>query len=162
MQRFKYPIIFFLLLTSVILVGIYAPAIIGVAAVLGLLSMDSNKSESDHIPQPSEPISPELQTINHSLQPMFMSAQAKTNYLQSIEWQELRTQALARANNQCECCHSTERLEAHHTSYLHLGEADSNELNDLAILCRNCHQALHNKLGYDRTTNSPISILKDQ
>ena len=91
---------------------------------------------------------------------MFISAEAKAEYLQSATWYNLRALTLSRAGNKCEHCGSTNSLQCHHTSYEWLSEGGENELADLAILCSFCHNRIHEIAGYDRTTKYPISLLK--
>lgn len=88
----------------------------------------------------------------------FMSAEEKATYLQSIAWDNLRKLTFFLANYKCQHCGSTDNLECHHTTYERLG---NEKYGDLKCLCRKCHQAVHDKLGYDRTTHYPISILKE-
>lgn len=89
---------------------------------------------------------------------MFISANAKSEYLQSKEWKELKTMKLLLADNKCESCGSTHNLELHHIDYTNLTQEN---FEDVAIVCRDCHQAIHNKLGLDRKTLYPISQYKE-
>lgn len=92
---------------------------------------------------------------------MFISAEAKLFYLQSIEWQNLKKQRLTIAQHKCEYCGSVYQLQCHHITYERL---TMEHIDDLIILCggsNGCHQRIHNLLGYDRTTEYPISVLKD-
>ena len=79
----------------------------------------------------------------------FISREEKLIYLQSAKWGELRSACFARDNHKCLKCGSTSYLNCHHISYTNLG---NEKLSELATLCESCHTALHNKLGYDRTT----------
>ena len=102
----------------------------------------------------------DLQLVaNQSL--LFISAEAKLNYLQSPEWYKIRNERMQLAHFKCECCGSTESLQCHHITYERLTQE---HIDDLAILCggsNGCHQRIHDLLGYDRTTEYPISALKD-
>lgn len=61
-------------------------------------------------------------------------------YLHTRHWHNIRKQVFERDNYTCTRCGSREFLEAHHLSYLNLG----NELlTDLTTLCRNCHREIH-------------------
>ena len=93
---------------------------------------------------------------------MFISAATKREYLESTKWQQLRNTRLRIAHHKCESCGSTHQLQCHHITYQRL---TNEHIDDLAILCggsNGCHQRIHNLLGYDRTIEYPISILKDQ
>ncbi len=79
----------------------------------------------------------------------FMSAKEKQTYLQSTEWRTLRNQVFTRDNHTCQSCGSQSSLNCHHIMYDRLG---AEELEDLITLCKNCHTALHIRLGYDRGT----------
>jgi 5-methylcytosine-specific restriction endonuclease McrA len=85
---------------------------------------------------------------------MFMSREEKLKYMQSNQWRTKVRQLKWR--KVCEVCGSDEKLEAHHNTYARLGNEN---LEDLNLLCRNCHQEIHNILGYDRRTKYNISIL---
>lgn len=63
-----------------------------------------------------------------------------SEYLKGDHWQQRREQALKRAENHCQVCGATERLEVHHNTYERLGhERDA----DLVVLCRTCHRMFH-------------------
>lgn len=92
---------------------------------------------------------------------MFISAEAKLAYLQSAEWHNLKNQRLKIAQYKCECCGSTTQLQCHHITYERL---TAEHIDDLVILCggsNGCHQRIHNLLGYDRTTEYPLSTIKE-
>ena len=99
--------------------------------------------------------------FSSSPQYMFISAEAKAEYLQTTTWTNLRNQALIIANHKCQACGSTHSLHCHHTSYEWLSEGGEKELSTLVILCATCHQKVHDLAGYDRTTKYPITLLKD-
>ena len=103
--------------------------------------------------------------IDLNLQPlsnlMFISAEAKLAYLKSPEWYILKNQRLKIAQDKCEVCGSKRQLKCHHITYERLTRE---RIDDLVILCggsNGCHQKIHDILGYSRTTEYPISILKD-
>lgn len=92
---------------------------------------------------------------------MFISAEHKLAYLQSPQWQLLKTKRLIIAQYKCEYCGSTNQLQCHHITYERLTRE---RIEDLAILCggsNGCHQRIHDLLKYDRTTKYPISVLRD-
>lgn len=64
-------------------------------------------------------------------------------------WSCAREAALLRAEYKCENCGSIERLEVHHKISLERREArhnsSKNELGNLRVLCRNCHEDAHRK-----------------
>ncbi len=61
-------------------------------------------------------------------------------YLRSPEWQQRRFQALHEAGDRCQVCNSDGDLEVHHRTYERIGRE---ELGDLIVLCRACHQLFH-------------------
>ncbi len=69
----------------------------------------------------------------------------KKLYLLSPQWKEKRNIILKRDKHQCTVCHAEKQLEIHHITYKRLG---SEYDRDLITLCRACHQAVHDKLGY--------------
>jgi len=83
----------------------------------------------------------------------YMSAKEKREYLKSSKWKTLRDLMYILHDSKCECCGNSESLEVHHNTYERLGSED---LSDLNLVCRGCHQDIHDRLGYDRTTQYPI------
>ena len=71
------------------------------------------------------------------------------HYISPLWWSCAREAALLRANNKCGDCGSIERLEVHHKILLEPGEArhksPKNELSNLKVLCRPCHEDAHRK-----------------
>ena len=88
----------------------------------------------------------------------FMSAEEKQAYMKSDKWHMLKQARLAKADYECEACGSTHRLELHHETYERLGDE---YLSDLKVVCHSCHTKIHEILGYDRLTEYPISVLKE-
>lgn len=76
---------------------------------------------------------------------VFITSEDKKDYLQSKEWNTLRKQILAIYNYKCGDCHEPKSLEVHHITYKNWRHEN---LEDLIPLCRECHQARHNKTGY--------------
>lgn len=64
-------------------------------------------------------------------------------YLKSSEWKRKRRHMLDRADGCCQSCGKSRRLEVHHLSYQNLGYESPEEL---AVLCSECHKALHEEL----------------
>lgn len=65
------------------------------------------------------------------------------SYLASPEWNELRKETLRRADYSCERCHARNiSLDVHHLTYTRFGHES---LDDLASICRNCHDIIHEK-----------------
>lgn len=71
----------------------------------------------------------------------------------------------------CKICGSTDMLDTHHIKFQEdadkdgfIGHVHKNDLSNLIILCKKCHQALHNGLfsidGYEKTA-SGLEIKKD-
>ena len=66
-------------------------------------------------------------------------------YLQTPHWKEVRNLKLHQVGGKCQLCGATKRLEIHHNSYEHLGKEEY-YLNDLIVLCHECHAKFHNKI----------------
>ena len=86
----------------------------------------------------------------------FCTAQEKSEHMQSQYWFNLKQYRLALANYVCESCGTSGPLELHHVDYSNLL---AENINDVRVICRQCHQTVHNRLGYDRTTLFPIKDL---
>lgn len=62
-------------------------------------------------------------------------------YMEQEEWQVRRVQALTRAGYKCQACsRRNTTLDVHHNSYENYG---NERPQDLIVLCRPCHQRLH-------------------
>jgi rRNA maturation endonuclease Nob1 len=67
----------------------------------------------------------------------------REKYLTSDRWQAVRTVALQRAEYKCQVCNDDKKLDVHHRSYKNKGTRE--EINDLVVLCRDCHSLFHDK-----------------
>lgn len=67
-------------------------------------------------------------------------------FLGSLYWEIVRKYVIARKRGRCELCNTSNHLQVHHRTYEHRGE-EYNHLEDLVLLCRNCHAKFHDKLG---------------
>ena len=74
-------------------------------------------------------------------------------YLKSPEWQEIRQQILRFWDYKCATCYSEYDLHVHHRTYKRVG---NEELNDLIVLCENCHAKFHETLGKQAGPNRPL------
>ena len=68
------------------------------------------------------------------------------DYLASPDWKVKRSIALRLANYRCTECNTTKRVEVHHRKYGDWVNADPKK--DLVVLCRACHQDVHDCEGY--------------
>jgi len=82
-----------------------------------------------------------------------MSQKQKQQHLGSDYWHQLKQKRTKIASGICERCGSAENLELHHIHYLSLGSED---IDDVRLVCRDCHQAIHDKYGYGRNGTYPI------
>lgn len=89
---------------------------------------------------------------------MFINNADKLAYMRTEQWKQLKLERLRIAQYKCESCGSTHNLHLHHITYERLTQE---RIEDVAVLCNECHNYLHSVLGYDRTTLYPISIIKD-
>lgn len=79
-------------------------------------------------------------------------------YMQSEEWKLKRASALTAAGHQCQQCGAQDRLHVHHLSYERFG---NEQPEDLQVLCRLCHDAVHGRAykvrsratGYERVSS---------
>lgn len=68
-----------------------------------------------------------------------------SEYLQTDHWQNLRLQMLQLAGYRCQLCNTGDTvLHVHHRSYENRGQEP---LNDLIVLCADCHGKFHDKLA---------------
>ncbi len=88
-------------------------------------------------------------------EPTEMPYDIKEKYLQSKDWHKLKSKRLRLASNQCEVenCLNTKNLDLHHIDYHSLGNED---INDVRIVCRKCHDEIHEMYGYSKDEYFPI------
>lgn len=84
---------------------------------------------------------------------ILISKEEKQYYLSTPEWQ-YRRQLIIQRDKVCRICKSSAN-EVHH---LHYRTWKKERLQDLVLLCRGCHQKVHDKYGYDYNNDFPISI----
>ena len=65
-----------------------------------------------------------------------------TDYLQTEYWRKVMENKIKQSGNKCQLCGSTKNLNVHHNSYEHIGN-ELNHLNDLVVLCKDCHKKFH-------------------
>lgn len=63
-------------------------------------------------------------------------------YLRSPHWCSLAARVKLARGSRCERCGDTECLDAHHLTYDRIGHE---LMEDLMVLCRECHEAIHDK-----------------
>ena len=61
--------------------------------------------------------------------------------MSSREWEWIREKVLQRDGRRCRQCGKAGRLEVHHVK--HLQEGGDNALENLQVLCRDCHIRAH-------------------
>ena len=61
-------------------------------------------------------------------------------YLLSDKWKAVRIKKLNKCNNRCEGCQSKEKLHIHHLTYRRIFDE---HLDDLMVLCDECHIKAH-------------------
>jgi len=76
-----------------------------------------------------------------------MHSQEYLDYLQSDHWQALKDALLRLKPRECEVCHSTEVVDAHHVVYRDLYSVTP---ADLRWVCRVCHERIHEMLDARR------------
>ena len=72
---------------------------------------------------------------------------AYQEYMNSLDWIELREAAKARANYTCERC-GAKAKEVHHKNYP--DDFAHDHIDNLEVLCRVCHRAIHLEQKADR------------
>jgi len=63
-------------------------------------------------------------------------------YMETQQWRCQRNEAIVRQQFKCFDCGCEERLQAHHTTYAHLGDEWP---EDIEALCDRCHARRHGK-----------------
>ena len=64
--------------------------------------------------------------------------------LEDKRWKEFRLKVLSERGNKCEFCGGTDVLQIHHTFYIRGKMPWEYDIKDMRVLCRTCHQKIHN------------------
>ena len=94
-----------------------------------------------------------LIVVSYFLPTIKITPAMKHLYLSSNKWKVLRLEVLLRDSYECQMCTSTTSLEVHHITYKHF---TNESLGELVTVCRNCHQRIHNKYGYNYNYKFPL------
>lgn len=78
----------------------------------------------------------------HSTVPLRPRTPSLEAYYRTDEWRHMRALALQHYGETCILCAAKEKLQVHHRTYERLGRE---RLNDLIVLCDNCHARYHGK-----------------
>lgn len=137
-----------LLLLSLLVVGCFILIIWLGLIFLTMLYQDQSRKANRYTTQQPEPLVVKPHVPTHT-------TFDKQAYLKSSQWQALRKFVLKRDAYTCQSCRiSGISLEVHHITYIRLGNEYT---SDLVSVCRDCHQAIHNKYGYAYSNVYPIS-----
>ena len=60
-------------------------------------------------------------------------------WIKSDEWKKIARNKLKQSGFQCELCGTGYNLQVHHITYEHIF-AESEHMDDLAVLCKECHE----------------------
>ena len=64
--------------------------------------------------------------------------------LKDERWKLFRLRVMSERGCSCEYCGSTETIQIHHTKYVKGRLPWEYDINDMRVLCRTCHQKIHN------------------
>lgn len=64
--------------------------------------------------------------------------------LEDKRWKEFRLKVMSERGNKCECCGGTHILQIHHTFYVGGKMPWEYDIDDMRVLCKKCHQRIHN------------------
>lgn len=65
-------------------------------------------------------------------------------YINSNKWKHKKVEVFGLKGRKCQRCSSDEKIHVHHACYDRFG-GDEDILNDLFILCENCHNIYHRR-----------------
>lgn len=64
--------------------------------------------------------------------------------LKDKRWKEFRLKVMSERGSKCECCGETDILQIHHTFYISGKMPWEYDIDDMRVLCKKCHQRIHN------------------
>jgi hypothetical protein len=68
------------------------------------------------------------------------------DFLKTPYWKAISQKMIYESKFKCQLCNSNGILNTHHRTYENHGD-ELNHTNDLIVLCTNCHNKFHNKVG---------------
>lgn len=74
-----------------------------------------------------------------------LSTMPYKEFLKTKYWKLTRKLKLASVGGRCQACNRKSGLDVHHKTYEHRGK-ELTHLDDLLVLCRECHGRIHNKV----------------
>jgi hypothetical protein len=74
----------------------------------------------------------------------YIKAMEYKEFLQTPYWKDISDYKKKMANNRCQLCNKKGVLHTHHRTYSIHGY-EINNLDDLIVLCEDCHKKFHNK-----------------
>lgn len=77
--------------------------------------------------------------------PLTNKKQEYQEFLETDYWKNVRETKISMSGYKCQLCGSKSNLNVHHNSYEHHGQ-EHKHLEDLVVLCRECHEVFH-KIG---------------
>jgi 5-methylcytosine-specific restriction endonuclease McrA len=79
----------------------------------------------------------------------FVSLMSYSEFLQTPYWDGVRNYKLKKEGYRCQLCGKKSVLNVHHKTYEHHGEEHIRSIadEDLVVLCKDCHEKFHSKLG---------------
>lgn len=100
--------------------------------------MDSARSWFVDVLERIEPPAPSPEQVA-----ALRSLDYREGYLHTEQWKRTREETIAACGHSCQRCGDHQRsLDVHHLTYERLG---AEEPRDLVVLCRRCHQAVHDE-----------------
>lgn len=80
-------------------------------------------------------------------------------YLLSNEWHKLRIKKFKQVGYSCQICDANKNLQIHHRTYKRIFKE---ELNDLTVLCEDCHQLYNHRHNVEEYIEQQIHIKNTQ
>lgn len=138
------------ILATILIICIFAPWLIFVVLLLVVVKRNKSRPIYQDPTTITEPILEDWYTPS-------VDVQTKQAYLKSPQWHIKRKATLKRDSYTCQSCGiDSVPLDVHHITYECL-YAEKPE--HLVSLCRDCHNDVHNRLGYDYNDTFPIKGL---
>lgn len=78
-------------------------------------------------------------------------------YLTSDHWKQFRQQMIFTSGKVCQVCSQRRHIEIHHLNYYCLGKETP---QDVIILCRQCHQRVHDKYWKGDLINTKLKVVR--